>query len=430
MRFKLSNRFDKIKESKVAQDSFWAVFGNGLGMALLLLAGIIIARFLGKDVYGEYGVVKTNMFYLAGFSTFGLGLTSTRFIARYLKVDKTQIIGIINTSTKITFVFSSFVAVALVIFSNRLALYLGEPNMATPFRVLSIIIVIKALCTTSNGILGGLGEYKSIARSAIISGATMLLLSVPLTYYYGLCGSLLSLTVSQLVNTGINYIIIQHKKKVFPLYHKAFSSRELISFSFPIAMQEISYAICNWIGILALTKYSTLGEVGIYSATAQWNAIIMFLPSLLSNVVLSHLSGTIEKSSHASKIRRLLTVYLICTLIPFIIVYCLSPIISSFYGSQFIGMNDVLRMLTFVAIPLCCSDVFKSELLASGHPWLLFSIRFCKDILFMSMVVFSLRTFTSCGGALLYAINSLIISFLFLLSLFISYRIVSQRTKL
>lgn len=247
--------------------------------------------------------------------------------------------------------------------------------------------------------------------------------------YYGLYGSLLSLTISQLVNTGINYIIIQRKKKEFPIYHKAFSPRELISFSFPIAMQEISYSICNWIGILALTKYSTLGEVGIYTATAQWNAIIMFLPSLLSNVVLSHLSGTIEKNTHAAKIRRLLTVYLVCTIIPFIIVYCLSPNISSFYGAQFVAMNDVLRTLTFAAIPLCCSDVFKSELLASGHPWLLFSIRFCKDILFMSMVILSLRTITSYGGALLYAINSLIISVLFLLALFISYRIVSQKAK-
>ena len=49
----------KLKNNKFFKDSFWAVFGNGMGYALLLLAGIIIARFLGKDLYWEYGFVKT-----------------------------------------------------------------------------------------------------------------------------------------------------------------------------------------------------------------------------------------------------------------------------------------------------------------------------------------------------------------------------------
>ena len=94
---KVNGLVAKLKQSKLFKDSFWAIFGNGLGTALLLIAGIIIARYLGKDVYGEYGVVKTNMFYIAGFSTFGLGLTSTRFIAKYLGEDRTQIIGIYHS---------------------------------------------------------------------------------------------------------------------------------------------------------------------------------------------------------------------------------------------------------------------------------------------------------------------------------------------
>ena len=41
----------RFKLNKFAKDSFWSVFGNGLGNALMLLAGIIIARMLGKDLY-------------------------------------------------------------------------------------------------------------------------------------------------------------------------------------------------------------------------------------------------------------------------------------------------------------------------------------------------------------------------------------------
>jgi O-antigen/teichoic acid export membrane protein len=44
---------EKILQSKLFKDSFWAVFGNGFGNALMLFSGIIIARLLGKDLYGE-----------------------------------------------------------------------------------------------------------------------------------------------------------------------------------------------------------------------------------------------------------------------------------------------------------------------------------------------------------------------------------------
>ena len=37
-----------------------------------MLAGIVIANFLGVDAYGEFGIVKTTMLYIAGFATLGL----------------------------------------------------------------------------------------------------------------------------------------------------------------------------------------------------------------------------------------------------------------------------------------------------------------------------------------------------------------------
>ena len=81
--------FQRIKkrlfQSKLFKDSFWAIMGNGVGNLLIMLSGIFVARLLGKDLYGEYGVVKTTMFYIASFSCFGMGVTSTKFISQALK---------------------------------------------------------------------------------------------------------------------------------------------------------------------------------------------------------------------------------------------------------------------------------------------------------------------------------------------------------
>ena len=53
----IKSTIHSIFKSNFFKDSSWAVFGNGIGYGLMLLSGIIIARMLGKDLYGEYGFV-------------------------------------------------------------------------------------------------------------------------------------------------------------------------------------------------------------------------------------------------------------------------------------------------------------------------------------------------------------------------------------
>lgn len=401
----LNPLFFRIKQSKFLQDSFYAILGNGVGQFLLLISGILIARFLGKDIYGEYGVAKTNMFYMAGFATFGLVYTSTRFIAKYIKEDKSKVIGVVKTSSVVSLVFSSFIAIVIVILAKPLANYLNTPSLSDVFSYLSVIIILKALSSTSTGILSGLGLFKSISINLLISGITMLVLCVPLTYWYGLRGSLCSLLISQLVNTITNYYCIIRECKEYPIYYNKNHYAQLLKFSFPVALQEVSYSICNWAGILFLTKMSSIGEVGIYSATAQWNAVIMFIPGLLANVVLSHLSGSAEKGQ-SKKIKRIMLIYLMCTLIPFIVIYCLTPFIVSMYGSEFTSMKKVLRLMIFATIPTCCSDVYKAEFLAVGKPWMLFILRMTKDLLLLGLTYFLLTI--SCGneGSYCYALSN------------------------
>ena len=155
----LPSLYQKIKTNKLAKDSFWSIFGNGLGNLLLLIAGIIIARFLGKDLYGEYGIVKTTMFYIAAFSTFGLGYTSTKFISEYKEKDTQQIRAIILASFRITLVSSVSMCILLFLFAQPLADFINAPQLATSFRFLGLILICRALSTTGTGLLAGLKKF-------------------------------------------------------------------------------------------------------------------------------------------------------------------------------------------------------------------------------------------------------------------------------
>ena len=417
----IKNIKERILQSKLFKDSFWALVGNGIGDFLLLVSGVLIARLLGKDLYGEYGVVKTNMFYMAGFSTFGLVYSSTRYISRYIRSDSTRILGIISNATKITFIFSTLLAIVLISCASYLESFLNIPGIASVFRALSIIIVLKAMSSTGNGILAGLGEFKLLAKSTVTSGLVMFVLCVPLTYFWGLHGALAALTISQLLNFLMNYFYIHKISKLFPIYYvKEDSVFDLLKFSFPIALQEISYAICNWAGILLLTKLSSLSEVGLYTATAQWNAVITMIPGMLANVVLSHLSGT---SGHQQKslIYRILGVYLFCTIVPFLCVYSLSDLIVAFYGTDFSEMKTVLRLNIFITIPACCSEVFKAELIAIGRTWTLFSLRMLKDIVLVVLAFILLNMYNGLDGAYYYSMSTLVGTIVFFIGVLAVY---------
>lgn len=418
----------RIKEkglnSKLFKDSFWAVFGNGLGNGLMLLAGIIIARFLGKDLYGEYGVVKTTMFYIASFATFGLGFTSTKYIAQFMNEKCEYVRCIIRDSLFITLLFSGLISVVLMFFSGPLANYVNAPELKIAFQALAIVVVFKAITTTQIGILAGFKDFKITARNSFLSGFFMLAMCVPLTYFWGLKGSLLALLSSQFFNALLNYLTIREKNRSLTLQKSRSFKLELFKFSFPVALQESSYTICHWTAVMLLTKYASVGELGIYSVGAQWNSIVLMIPSLLGNVVLSYLSSSLgNKRQHDKTVNKMLLVNLCTTIIPFVGVYVCSNFIASFYGKTFVGLPELIRVMVFTTILESCTSVFKSELMAQGKTWLLFFLRFVRDLFFVGLVYYMLAVRTLNNGAISYAWCSVVISLGFFFTMWIIYNI-------
>lgn len=420
---KISAIKERLLGSKLFKDSFWAVFGNGMGSFLIMLSGILIARFLGKDLYGEYGVVKTTMIYIASFSTFGLGITSTKYVSQFIAENPSHIKKIIKDSLKITLSFSSFLAVLLIIFADGMANFLNKPSLATPFRVLACIIVCRSLTTTLVAVLGGLKKYKTSAINNLLSGIVLLSLCIPLTYFFSIEGALLALLLSQIFNFVINYRVVKKCMTAFNDDTKKSYTKELITFSFPVALQESSIWVCNWICIMLLTKLSSAGELGLYTAAAQWNAVIALLPTTLSNVVLSYIAGSTKDSmKHNSLVKKMFLINLFSTLLPFLIVYLFADFISSFYGSTFSELKMVLRILTFNAILESCAYVFKAEFITANKAWTFFGLRFVRDIIMtLSSYVVLCRTGGE-NGAIMFSTIIVITSGLYLLIMLAIYR--------
>jgi len=324
------------------------------------------------------------MFLIALFATFGLGDTSTKFIAEYIQKDMTCVKSIVKASLKIVLAFSASMCVLLFVFAQQVADYVNEPQLVLAFRFLGVIIVFRALNTVGAGILGGFKDYKQLGINNIIAGSTMFLLSVPLAYFYTLKGALSALLISQVGLSILNlFFVYRHQKEIVGYSSESFN-KPLVSFSFPFAMNEFVYTMTNWGANLLFAKYATMRELGIFTACEQWSFIILFVPGLLGNVILSYLSTTAveEQEQHDRIVRRMLQVNFLCTVIPLLIVFILSPMIVSYYGPSFSEMTPVLCVTICGTVFICMTRVFQSNLMSEGKKWTAFGIRNTYNILY------------------------------------------------
>lgn len=415
---------DTIKKNQIFKDSFWALFGSVVGKGLSLIGGILVARLLTKDIYGEYGIIKNTLYYIAVFSTFGLGFTSTRFISKCRNNDPNRVNSIVNDTRLITLATSGLMALVLLVFANPVANFLDAPHLAFPLRIASLAIIFNAFDAAQLGMMAGFGAFKTNARNTAISGVVNFIASLFLTYCWGLTGAIIALVLSFIVSCSLNHFSIKKILRGFPIvnYNRKETVKELVVFSFPIALQESLYSLTHWATIAIFVKLAGYGELALNSAAGQWQAIILFIPGVLRNVTLSHLSGNTDSlTQHQGTVSTMLKVNFLSSFIPFLIIVLFSKFISSFYGESFYDLPIVLVLSVLIAIPNCVSNVYSQELISRGENWYLFWVRLAKDVLTLAFVILILYFFHFKGAITLCCVT-LFFQLLYLLVLFIHYR--------
>lgn len=416
---------ERIKRSNLVKDSFWALLGSVLGKGLSLLAGILVARFLGKEMYGQYGLLKNTLLNIAVFSTLGLGYTGTRFIAKSIDSGVSRLIRLIYL---ITLIASSIMALLVFAFSSQLAFFIKAPALDGALRLTAVIIVFNAINTTQIGILSGFKAFKRIARNNIYAGVVTFLFSGLFSYFWALDGALWALFISTCFNVIINYISVNHFRIVSDnrnTENNHIQTKEIISFSIPIALQESMYTVVHFLSSYLLITYADYGELGITSAAAQWSGMLLFIPGVLKNVMLSYFSSS---NSTISLRKKMIIINGVSTFGPWLVVAALSSFIASFYGETFNNLNVVLIITCLSAVFSSISSVIVYEFISEGRNWAMFCLRLIRDGASLLIAWFFLARITSVQGSIVSATVYTAVAGLFMvLLLLISRKLDYQR---
>lgn len=421
----LTTIVNRLRQSPLFKDSMWSLIGSTVGRGLSLIAGILVARFLGKEIYGEYGILKTTLIYIEIFSTFGLGYTATKYIADFKKTNPERVSSVCRATLKITILTSGLMALVVLVFAKQIAILIDAPHLYNTLRITAAGIIVNAINIAQIGVLSGFAEFKIIARNTTISGFFTFVLTATLTYIWGLNGAVIALVLSYGTQCLINNISVRALLRQYeePIGFQRGLYKELVSFSFPIALQESLYSITSWVISFMLIKLTDYGELGLYSAAGQWAAIISFIPGILRNVTLSHLASNMaNRSAHDKTMKAMLIVNILSTAIMFLGVVVFRDFICSFYGDSFIGLKSVLLVLTFNTISSNASNVYVQEFMAQGKNWFVFLCKIIRDVGTLVLAYFVIIQLNS-KGALILAGTTCIANILFTAILAIRYHI-------
>lgn len=424
-------QLSRIRNSSLFKDSFWAIFGNAMGKGLSLVAGIIVARYLGKELFGQYGLVKNTLLFVGGFASFGLKYTATKYIGENIGNAPHQKL-LSRIMLKLTVWFSALISILIFLFAPQLANLFNAPSLVIGFQLLAGSVFFNAIATTQFGVLAGYKQFKALSNNTIWTGIVIFITSFLGVYYYDFTGALVSLIISQIFNVIINQISIDKLEKGVDISAeiRAGKQKEIILFSLPVACQEVLFTAVSQMYIYFVSRFAGFGEYGIITVVSQWKMLILFVSGTLRNVTLSHLSSVNKDMNKQKRILRVMVlVNVVLTGVPLIVVGLFINLVVSFYGPSFSGMQAALLVGIVGAIANGVASPFIQEFMSLGKNWLCLVLQTSRDVLGLILVVFFLsqgKLFGLNASTLCVTISTLC-AFLYVTALLITFAVISRR---
>ena len=274
------------------------LLGTVAAQACAYLSMTIVARMLGVESFGRLGTVQATLVAVFGVSTLGIGITSTRYVARYRATDPTRagrIMGLCAlTSLCSGLLFSGVLLLFAGVISTRL---FHADYLATAIRITAPYCLLMTMNAHQLGALLGFEAYGRLLRAQALQGATTLVLTVALVSRLGFNGAVLSLPLA----AAFAWLYMHREltaecrgQGVRTTFRNAWSERGvLMSFALPSSFSGIVGNAAIWWAQGALVRAGGMQEMGLWTAASAFRSMALLAPSVLNRV-----SGPILSSLH------------------------------------------------------------------------------------------------------------------------------------
>ena len=382
---------DGIK-ARFLRGSMWSVAGTGISKALMLLSFMIVARIIGKESYGELGIIRSTLNMFTLLAGMGLGNTLAKYIAEYRNKRPQFAYDVYLMSNRLGVGFALIIGLLLIIFAPTIAeVSLQAPHLTNSVRFGAIVIFFTAINGIQSGSLSGLEQFSAMAKINIVYGAVELVLIIILAYLWNVEGCVIALGLSRLVLYILNKILITKKMREIPhelqpIDHETYSV--LWKFALPSLGASLLFIPVLWWSKTFLVAHAGYGDMAILDVADQWSTIALFVPGILAQILLPFLSNTRSEGEY-KKYNKLITYNILANGIIAgaiaLIVILFRNLIMASYGKSFDNSLPLcLLMISSIFVSIC--NVVGQVIASQGKMWIGFGF---NALWCIWMVIFS-----------------------------------------
>jgi stage V sporulation protein B len=332
-----------------AKGSFHLLWGLVISTVILAVGTIFIARLLGSDMYGLYGIALIAPSLIAVFRDWGINSAMVRYTAQYRSEDRAAEVKNILISG-IIFEVALGIALSLVsfVFSGYLATNVfHRPAVSFLIQIASISVLAGGLINAATAAFTGLEKMElnsimliaqSIIKTAIMIGLVILGL--------GTSGAIIGYTFSMVIAglIGLALVWTQYRKLPKPigvkLEIKAYT-KTMLTYGIPLSLSTIisSFQGQYYTFLLPIFYLVDNTAIGNYGIATTFVAIIGFFATPITTMLFpafSKLDPQKDKETlqdvfqYSVKYASLLVVPLAA------LVMCLSePAVSTLFGTAY-----------------------------------------------------------------------------------------------
>ncbi len=392
--------FRQIWESDSLRGRFtrgavWSLIGAVMSQGSNLVASVITARLLGREQFGEYGIVQSTVGMFGVFAGMGLGLTATKYVAQFRVHARTRAGRVIALSSAVASGTGIFAVLVLLLSAPWLARNtLNAPPLSAALRIGAALLFLNTVNGLQTGVLAGFEAFRAIARVNVIRGIVTVPFAVTGAIWLGLTGAIIALVAAGAVAWIFNHLAIRTecRRDAIAVHWKSLWSEHpmLWRFSLPALLAGGLNTPVIWAASSMLVNQPAgYAQMGLFSAANQWRTAVTFLPALFSQPLLSMLSNL--GAEDPVSFRKLLRTTMLLTFglsagMSLPIVLCSSWIMRA-YGRDFSAGSPVLILLVIATVISSTATVIGQALASLDRMWWTFAFTAAWAVVFLLLAI-------------------------------------------
>jgi len=333
---------------------------------------------LGKVGLGELGIISSTAGMFGVFAGFGLGMTSTKYVAEHRFKDPAKAGRIMALTGLTAAVTGGTMALALAILAPWLARHtLAAPHLTGLLKISALSLFLGALNGAQVGALGGFEAFRTGAILALVGGIASFPLVVGGVYLAGLSGAVWAGVASSGLSWLLCHLALRREaaRAGVPFTFSGCLQElpVLWRFSFPAFLSGTMVAPVTWAcNAILVNQPNGYAEMGLFNVAGQWRSLVLFLPMTMGRVVLplmcdAHGRGDVQRYAKVvgANLRAIWAIALPITVLGI----GASPLLAQIYGREFIEARYVIAVLLLATFLNVVNGTVGQALVSSGKMW-------------------------------------------------------------